>query len=146
LILYTIGFTQKTAKQFFELIKKNKIELLLDVRLNNKSQLAGFAKGDDVAYFLHEICQCKYEHCLEFAPTKELLDGYKDKRINWSEYEKQYSTLIDERKSISGFVERFHDYRSICFLCSEPASDRCHRQLLVNMIVKNSPEITIKHI
>ncbi len=68
--IYTIGFTQKSAKQFFELIKKNNINILLDIRLNNKSQLAGFTKGDDLEYFLSEICNCEYKHCLEYAPTK----------------------------------------------------------------------------
>ena len=74
MILFTIGFTQKSAETFFELIKENQIELLIDVRLNNKSQLAGFSKGTDIDYFLKEICNCKYMHCQEYAPTKEILD------------------------------------------------------------------------
>ncbi len=69
MVLYTIGFTQKSAQQFFELIKSNSIEILVDIRLNNKSQLAGFTKGDDLRYFLDEICDCKYQHCVEYAPT-----------------------------------------------------------------------------
>ena len=81
--LFTIGFTQKNAKQFFELLKANQIELLIDVRLNNKSQLAGFTKGNDLEYLLAEICDCQYKHCLEYAPTKEILDGYKKGNITW---------------------------------------------------------------
>ena len=144
--LYTIGFTQKTAEQFFELIKKNNVNLLLDIRLNNSSQLAGFAKGNDIPYFLREICQCKYEHCLEFAPTKELLDGYKDKKITWDEYEQQYYLIISERKSLQNFVERFEKYKNICLLCSEPKADMCHRRLLAEMITKDRSGIIYKHI
>ena len=78
--LFTIGFTQKSAEQFFELLKKHKIELLLDIRLNNKSQLAGFTKGSDLKYFLTQICECKYDHCIDCAPTKEILDAYNQKK------------------------------------------------------------------
>ena len=95
--LYTIGFTKKSARAFFELLKKIEIELLLDIRLNNKSQLAGFTKGDDLCYFLSEICNCKYRHCLEYAPTKDILDGYKKKNISWNEYEEMYTNLILKR-------------------------------------------------
>ena len=75
--IYTMGFTQKSAETFFERIKENKIELLIDIRLNNQSQLAGFAKGRDLKYFLDKLCQCGYAHELRFAPEKKLLDEYK---------------------------------------------------------------------
>ncbi len=91
MIIYTIGFTQKTAKQFFNHIHSNGIELLIDIRLNNSSQLAGFTKGADLKYFLSEICHCEYLHCIEFAPTKKILDDYRSKKISWAEYEKQYN-------------------------------------------------------
>ena len=73
--IFTIGFTKKNARQFFELLKVNEIDIVLDIRLNNKSQLAGFTKGEDIQYFLSEICHCDYQHCLEFAPTKGILDS-----------------------------------------------------------------------
>ena len=85
--LYTIGFTQKSAREFFNKIKNNNIDLLIDIRLNNISQLAGFAKGKDLEYFLKEICNCEYAHDDVFAPTKELLDNYRANKVSWKEYE-----------------------------------------------------------
>ena len=82
-MIYTMGFTQKNAETFFEKIKKADIDILVDVRLNNKSQLAGFTKGQDLVYLLKEICDCKYSHEVSFAPTKEILDGYKKGSMSW---------------------------------------------------------------
>jgi uncharacterized protein (DUF488 family) len=141
--LYTIGYTQKTAEQFFELIKKNNIKLLIDVRLHNKSQLAGFTKQENLPYFLREICQCNYEHCLEFAPTDEL---YKDKKNSWDEYSRDYMKLIETRGTYKDFVRRFADYTDICLLCSEAVPDKCHRRLLLEMIANDNPDIITKHL
>ena len=79
--VYTMGFTKKNAENFFGLIKKNGIEILIDVRLNNQSQLAGFTKGRDLSFFLREICKCAYSHEIQFAPTKLILDNYKKNLI-----------------------------------------------------------------
>lgn len=146
MVLYTMGFTQKSAQQFFELIKSNNIDMLVDIRLNNKSQLAGFTKGDDLRYFLTEICNCEYQHCIEYAPTKDILDNYKKKTICWEEYEKQYVTLIQNRNNIHKFAERFAKYAAVCLLCSEPIPDKCHRRLLSEIILAENPEITVKHL
>lgn len=144
--LYTIGFTQKSAKDFFERIKANKIELLIDIRLNNKSQLAGFTKGNDLEYFLSEICKCKYKHCLEFAPTKDILDGYKKKRITWDQYVEMFNALMFKRGDYKKFVDKFSEYKNICLLCSEPTPERCHRRLLAELIATTDNQIVIKHI
>jgi len=145
--IYTIGFTQKSAKKFFELIKKNNIEFLLDIRLNNKSQLAGFTKGDDLQYFLSEICRCEYKHCLEYAPTKGILDNYKKKQITWDEYVEQYSFLMEKRATYLNFAKEFAHYSNICLLCSEPTPEYCHRRLIAEMIAKSNPtHINVKHI
>lgn len=145
--IFTIGFTKKTAKQFFELLNKNNVEILLDIRLNNKSQLAGFTKGDDLQYFLSELCHCEYRHCLEFAPTKEILDAYKKKQIAWNEYESQYAALMNKRAKYLEFSNRFANYTNICLLCSEPTPEQCHRRLLAEMIVNTAPkQIEVKHI
>ncbi len=146
MILYTIGFTQKSAKQFFELIKSNSIDMLIDIRLNNKSQLAGFTKGDDLRYFLKEICNCEYQHCIEYAPSKDILDNYKKKVISWNEYVTQYVPLMQKRNAVQTFADRFGMYRSVCLLCSEPTPECCHRRLLSEMIIVEHPEITVKHI
>lgn len=145
--IYTIGFTQKSAEEFFELIKRNNISILLDIRLNNKSQLAGFTKGDDLRYFLSEICQCEYRHCLEYAPTKDILDAYKKKNITWSEYVERYTNLMDQRANYSSFVNDFSNYTNVCLLCSEPTPEHCHRRLIAEMIAKSSfQQISIYHI
>ncbi len=144
--LYTIGFTQKTARQFFNLIKDNNIDILLDIRLNNKSQLAGFTKGEDLSYFLPTICGCEYRHCIEFAPSKEVLDGYKGKEISWEEYELKYRMLITSRGDYKNFAEKYKNFQNICLLCSEPAPLNCHRRLLAEILHEEFSSITIRHI
>ncbi len=145
--IFTIGFTQKSANKFFELIKNNGIDILLDIRLNNKSQLAGFTKGDDLKYFLSEICKCEYRHCLKYAPNKEILDDYKKKRIGWEEYVLRYTDLMTVRGDYLRFENEFSNYSNICLLCSEPKPDNCHRRLLAGIIANSaSSKTTIKHI
>ena len=140
MIIYTIGFTQKSAEQFFELIKKNQIELLVDVRLSNKSQLAGFSKGIDLAYFLKEICGTKYIHCDEFAPTKELLSNYQKGTVSWNEYEEQFDTIMENRGVYKDFPARFRNHNKVCLLCSEPTAEKCHRRLVAEKIQAFSPD------
>ena len=111
--IYTIGFAQKNAKAFFELLKKNNIEIVVDIRLNNKSQLAGFTKGNDLSYFLSEICDCEYQHCIDFAPTKDILDNYKKKGANWSRYVEQFLPLMEERNSAELFIKMFGKYNNV---------------------------------
>lgn len=145
--LYTIGFTKKTAEQFFSLIKTNHIELLVDIRLNNKSQLAGFSKGDDLRFFLNEICSCKYAHCVEYAPTKDILDRYKNGKIDWSQYVLEYIPLMESRKAPEKFLNEFSDIKNICLLCSEPTPEQCHRRLFAEMVEKAAPnDVSIIHI
>jgi uncharacterized protein (DUF488 family) len=144
--LFTIGFTKKTAEQFFGLIKKNEIDLLIDVRLNNKTQLAGFTKGDDLAYFLSQICDCEYEHQLDFAPTKDLLDGYKDKKIAWSAYEVEFLKLLATRKACVDFISKYSGFQNIVLLCSEPTAERCHRRLLAESIANANSIESLTHI
>lgn len=136
--IYTMGFTQKSAEVFFEKIRKNNIEVLIDIRLNNQSQLAGFAKGKDLVYFLDRLCQCSYIHDLEFAPDKELLDDYKKGRIGWDGYVVRFQNLIDSRSMVRHFRSRYSDYNSVLLLCSEPTPDQCHRRLLAEAIAKET--------
>lgn len=138
--IYTIGFTQKSAEQFFELIKSNGIELLVDIRLNNKSQLAGFTKGTDLSYFLREICGTKYVHCDEFAPTKELLSGYQKGTVSWAEYETVFDQIMEKRGAYKKFLQRFQPFDKVCLLCSEPTPEHCHRRLVAEKIQSSSPE------
>lgn len=140
--IFTIGFTQKSAEQFFELLKKNKVQLLLDVRLNNKSQLAGFAKGKDLPYFMRHICNAEYAHEPEFAPTDQILDDYKKKRILWEDYESLYRNLMVRRNAEKIWLKKYREpERRICLLCSEPTPECCHRRLLADYLIEYS-EVT----
>lgn len=134
--IYTMGFTQKKASRFFELIRKFDIQILIDIRLNNQSQLAGFTKGTDLKFFLKEICDCDYAHELSYAPTKEILDGYKKGNISWSDYEEQFGRLIGQRKIEKSFENQFGSYDRVLLLCSEPTAKNCHRRLVAEYLSK----------
>lgn len=133
--LYTIGFTKKSAEEFFKILKKNDVTHLVDIRLNNSSQLAGFTKGRDLEYFLRELCQIKYTHDIELAPTKEILSNYKGKKISWNEYETQFLELLEQRNISKKLSTKFPDgIMGVCLLCSEPTAERCHRRLVAEYI------------
>ncbi len=148
--IFTIGFTKKSAKDFFSVLKKNNINLLIDVRLNNKSQLAGFTKGDDFSFFLETICNIKYVNNSDFAPTQELLKAYRKNEICWKEYEKQYNELITKRKVellLEQILLKYNKPDNICLLCSEPLPNECHRRLLAEYLAKKCSNInSIIHI
>ena len=145
--IYSIGFTQKTASQFFSLLKQHGIRRLLDVRLNNVSQLAGFAKRDDLKYFLAEICNADYIHNPDLAPTQEMLDAYKKEKHPWSEYETAFLQLVTERKIESTLDPQIFSVPTV-LLCSEPTPDHCHRRLVLEYLQQNWPHqnITIHHL
>lgn len=143
MIICTMGFAQKNARAFFELLKDNKVEALIDIRLNNKSQLAGFTKGNDLEYFLPKLCDCAYFHEIDFAPTKEILDSYKDKKITWKEYEEAFIPLMEQRNVKEKF-DNYRKYKCVCLLCSEPTPEQCHRRLLAEIVANETDEI--KHI
>jgi uncharacterized protein (DUF488 family) len=142
--ILTIGYAKKSAKEFFEIFKSNQIDLLVDVRLYNSSQLAGFSKSRDLQYFLDEICGCAYVWAEEFAPTPALLNGYKSGMITWSEYEIIYRDLLRSRDRLD-FFERFSDQR-VCLLCAESAADRCHRRLLAEQIEAAYENVAVTHL
>ncbi|MBQ7155446.1 MAG: DUF488 domain-containing protein [Synergistaceae bacterium] len=144
--IYTTGFTKKTAEQFFEPIRYRMIQMLLDVRLKNTSQMCGFTRKRDLPYLLGLI-GCKYEHCPSFAPSEEILADWKKKRITWQEYEERYRTLIIERGAVKEFITCFegvHD--SVCLLCSEVTPEHCHRRLFAEMIAESMPDTEIIHL
>jgi len=134
--IFTIGYTQKKAKDFFELLKKNKIDILADIRISNSGQLAGFTKKQDLEYFL-SLFGIAYEYWKDFAPTKELRDDYM-KSKNWTEYEKKYQALIRERKSIDKVnFDKLKD-KNIVLLCSEPKADNCHRKIVAETLANKA--------
>lgn len=144
--LYTIGFTQKSAEEFFSLLSKNNIECLIDVRLNNVSQLAGFAKAKDLQYFLKKICNINYIHNTIYAPTKDILDRYKKNMISWQDYEIQYKTLIKNRNVEKQFLKDIYYFENVCLLCSENAAQYCHRRLLAEYLKDKIQNIHIRNL
>ncbi len=131
--VYTIGFTQRTARQFFETLKTAGVRRLLDVRLNNVSQLAGFAKRDDLAYFLETILGMEYRHEPLLAPTQEMLDAYKKQRGDWRDYERLFVALMAERKVEAAFDRSLFETPTV-LLCSERTSEHCHRRLVLEYL------------
>ena len=146
MMLFTIGFTKKSARTFFELIKSNNINVLIDIRLNNGSQLAGFSKGSDLEFFLNVICKCGYQYEPVFAPTKELMDSFKAKKISEEQFEDEFLTLMKARNALLYFEENFLRERCICLLCSEDTPEHCHRRILAEMIIEKYPHISLVHI
>lgn len=142
--LFTIGFTEKTAEMFFTLLKNAGVKKIIDTRLNNVSQLAGFAKGKDLAFFAKEIAAIGYEHTINLAPSKELLSRYRDKKMTWDQYETEYISLLDQR-NIIGEID-FEKLNNSCLLCSEHLPERCHRRLLAEYLQKENKEISIIHL
>jgi uncharacterized protein (DUF488 family) len=141
--IFTIGFTRKKAREFFESLKKGGVKKIVDVRLNNVSQLAGFAKRDDLKYFLGEF-GIGYEHRPELAPTKDILDAYKRKpkkskegvvpaaKMEWPEYERRFLDLMKEREIEKKI--RPEELDGGCLLCSEDKPHHCHRRLVAEYL------------
>lgn len=142
--LYTIGFTGKSAEKFFDLLRNNGVKKIVDTRINNVSQLAGFAKGSDLKFFAEEIGHMTYEHNVDFAPTKELLANYRDKKVTWEQYEIEYLNLLDMRKIAQKInVDLLHEN---CLLCSEHTPEKCHRRLLAEYLKQVKSDIQIIHL
>ena len=143
--VYTIGFTKKTAAEFFGALKRAGVKRLVDVRLNNSSQLAGFTKRDDLRFFLEEICGAEYVHEPLLAPTQELLDAYKKRRGAWAEYEKSFLGLMRERQIEQSVPRELFDVPAV-LLCSEPTPEHCHRRLVVEYLQSNWGDLTPIHL
>lgn len=142
--LYTIGFTGKPAEKFFNLLTGSGVRKIVDTRINNVSQLAGFAKGADLKFFAKKIGDISYEHNTDFAPTKELLALYRNKKISWQEYETEYLNLLDMRKIASKTdIEQLHEN---CLLCSEHTPEKCHRRLLAEYLKHVKTNVEIIHL
>lgn len=140
--VHTIGFTKKSARQFFTALKNARIEQLIDVRLNNVSQLAGFTKKDDLAYFLQAICGATYVHEPLLAPTQELLDSYKKAGSSWADYEAKFLSLMEARKIEERIPRSLFSKRSV-LLCSEPTPEQCHRRLVLEYLSEKWGPITV---
>ena len=142
--IFTIGFTKKNAEKFFTLLKQPGLQRVVDTRLNNVSQLAGFTKKDDLQFFLREVGHIDYVHLPALAPTQAMLDAYKKNGGNWSAYEKQFLALITERQ-----IELVIDKNLVagaCLLCSEATPHHCHRRLVAEYLREKWGDIDIQHL
>jgi uncharacterized protein (DUF488 family) len=142
--IFTIGFTKKSAESFFTKLKEAGVKRLVDVRLNNISQLAGFAKRDDLRYFIETINHIDYIHLPELAPTKELLDSYKKHGGSWEEYERQFIDLMIKRRIEENVARDVVD--GGCLLCSEDKPHHCHRRLVAEYLKEKWLDVQIEHI
>lgn len=143
--IFTIGFTKKSAEIFFTRLKTAGVKRLVDVRLNNVSQLAGFTKRDDLRYFTKAICNIDYIHRPELAPTADILDPYKKaKNGDWQLYERQFLDLMRERHIESTTPKDLID--GGCLLCSEEKPHHCHRRLVAEYLKSHWPDVEIEHI
>jgi uncharacterized protein (DUF488 family) len=143
--IYTIGFTRTTARDFFGRLKRAGIRRLIDVRLSNSSQLAGFAKRDDLEFFLAELCDAEYVHEPLLAPTQELLDGFKKDKGAWEDYADGFDALLRERRIEEVCSPSFFAGPS-ALLCSEPTAEHCHRRLIVEYLQRAWPDAGIRHV
>jgi uncharacterized protein (DUF488 family) len=141
--LFTIGFTKTSAEKFFSRLSKANVKKLVDVRLNNVSQLAGFAKKDDLKFFAKSICNADYEHIPALAPTKDILDEYKKSKGAWSAYADKFLNLMARRK-----IEELDRYRldGGCLLCSEDTPHHCHRRLVAEYLKEKWGDVEIEHL
>jgi len=143
--IYTIGFTKKGAEKFFGLLRDADIKKVIDTRINNRSQLSGFAKRDDLIFFLDELLGANYIHDTDLAPTKELLDEWRNDEISWSTYEDRFEALMTERK-IETKLDKSMFVDSTVLLCSEHKPEHCHRRLIVEYLDDKWGDINAVHL
>ena len=142
--LFTIGFTRKSAESFFTELKSAGVKRLIDVRLNNVSQLAGFTKKADLRYFARAICNIEYVHIPDLAPTQAILDAYKKHKGDWNVYERQFLLLMRERHVEDKVSPEILE--GACLLCSEEKPEHCHRRLVAEYLRQKWADIEIEHL
>ncbi len=142
--VFTLGFTKKSAEQFFACLKQPGLQRVIDTRLNNVSQLSGFTKKEDLNFFLRELGHVDYVHLPALAPTRQMLDAYQKKGGDWDSYARQFLALMAERR-----IETTIDKNLIagaCLLCSEPTPHHCHRRLVAEYLRENWGDVDILHL
>jgi uncharacterized protein (DUF488 family) len=142
--LFTVGFTKKSAEEFFTGLQKAGVRRVVDIRLNNTSQIAGFAKARDLQFFLRAIAGVDYVHMPDFAPTKDMLDDFKKSKASWTEYERRFRDLMAERRIVETASELLRD--GDCLLCSEHTPEHCHRRLAAEHIQEHLADVEVVHL
>lgn len=139
--LFSIGFTQKSAEEFFGLLKDNNIDCLIDVRLNPNGQLSRFAFEKDLPFFLDKLANgCSYSHRVDLAPQNELLKEVRTKgsamNKDYKLFEIEFNKYLENESKIENFVQEFKQYKNFALLCSEHTTEKCHRRLISDMLLK----------
>lgn len=142
--IFTIGFTKRSAEKFFEQLRQSGAVRLIDIRLNNVSQLAGFSKRDDLKYFLKTICEMDYIHLPILAPTQDILDEFKKKKGDWDIYENKFLSLMESRQIEKVLSPTVLD--NSCLLCSEFTPDKCHRRLVAEYLQRKWNGVDVIHL
>ena len=142
--LFTIGFTKKNAERFFTLLIDAGVKVIWDTRLNTTSQLAGFAKAEDLRFFLSKVASVAYRYVPELAPTRDMLDAYRKREMTWDTYQEQYRKLLLERNVAHLF--QASELSDACLLCSEDQPTRCHRRLAAEYFQQLVPELAVTHL
>ena len=132
--LFTIGVAGRSAGDFFDTLVKHHVRVVIDIRLNNRSQLTGFTKKEDLRFFLKELAGIDYVHEVDLAPTENLLKDYRNNRISWNDLKKSLLKLVDKRKVIHKYSVK--DLDRACLLCSEREAKKCHRSLIAELFSK----------
>jgi len=142
--IFTIGFTKKSAEEFFTRLQKAGVRRIVDIRLNNTSQIAGFAKARDLKYFLKTIGGIDYVHVLELAPTQDILDDFIKKKGDWSDYERRFCALLKIRGVADTLSPELLD--GGCLLCSEDTPEHCHRRLVAEYLREQWENVEVIHL
>ena len=142
--IFTIGFTKKTARRFFNLLSDANVRRIVDIRLNNVSQLAGFAKRQDLEFFSEKLCGIGYDHLPVLAPTKDILDNYKKHGGTWEDYELKFLQLMEQRRIASTIPKEL--LADGCLLCSEHEPHHCHRRLVAEYLAGKWDNVQVVHL
>ncbi len=143
--IYTIGFTRKPAAEFFGSLQKHGVERVIDIRLNPRGQLSGYAKQKDLPYFLARLARCDYQHMEILAPTRDMLARYR-RDFDWLAYAAQFEALMDEREVPDVLDRRLFEEITCCLLCSEATPQKCHRRLVAERLAGAWPDVAISHL
>ncbi|MBR4904400.1 MAG: DUF488 domain-containing protein [Selenomonadaceae bacterium] len=144
--IFTIGFTRKTAEEFFDTLEDNGVTKIIDIRFNNTSQLLGFSKYPDIEYLTRKILKGEYFHVRHFAPSEKILVRYKKNVIDWDEYEKEFADLMDYRDIDNYIADKYFDQENYCLLCAEVSPENCHRRLVAEKIRDVLGDVEIIHL
>lgn len=142
--VFTIGFTRKTAEQFFRLLDRPELKRVLDIRLNPQSQLAGFSKSSDLGFFLHRVLDKDYVLLPQLAPTADLLKRHRDGKGEWAIYERDFLALMQARRIENTTPIDLLD--GGCLLCSEATPEHCHRRLVAQYLAERWPGVIVEHL